>query len=220
MRRLVATTSAFVLGTAFLSGPGMSSAVGADGTRHVPSAGTTSIRASGLGPDVLQQPEIRAQSDPDEAGAVEADRPREEFEHGVFPKRPLEAPKVESSDVAAVNPAVQASIEGLNHRDQRLANGGNQFSVEPPDQALCVGGGFTVESVNSVLRVYDESGSPLTGVQDLNTFFKYPAAIDRTQSPPVVGPNVIDPVCHYDPDNKRFIVAITTLHVLPNGDFS
>jgi hypothetical protein len=220
MRRLVATTSAFVLGTAFLSGPGMSSAVGADGTRQVPSAGTTSIRASGLGPDVLQQPEIRAQSDPDEAGAVEADRPREEFEHGVFPKRPLEAPKVESSDVAAVNPAVQASIEGLNHRDQRLANGGNQFSVEPPDQALCVGGGFTVESVNSVLRVYDESGSPLTGVQDLNTFFKYPAAIDRTQSPPVVGPNVIDPVCHYDPDNKRFIVAITTLHVLPNGDFS
>ena len=47
------------------------------------------------------------------------------------------------------------SFHGLNHRDQRLANGGNQFSLEPPDQALCVGNGYTVESVNSVLRVYE-----------------------------------------------------------------
>ncbi len=32
-------------------------------------------------------------------------------------------------------------FNGVNHRDQRLANGGNQFSVEPPDQGMCVGNG-------------------------------------------------------------------------------
>jgi hypothetical protein len=107
----------------------------------------------------------------------------------------------------------------LNHRDQRLANGGNQFSLEPPDQALCVGNGYTVESVNSVLRVYSSAtGAPLTGVQDLNTFFGYPAAINRTTGE--IGPNVIDPVCYYDPENQRFVVAITTLFVDEAGDFN
>ena len=64
---------------------------------------------------------------------------------GIFPRAPLPTPKVASSVLAAANPAVQLSLQGLNHRDQRLANGGNQFSLEPPDQALCVGNGFTVE---------------------------------------------------------------------------
>jgi hypothetical protein len=119
---------------------------------------------------------------------------------------------VKSSAVAGSDAAV--SVLGLTHRDQRLANGGNQFSLEPPDQALCVGGGFVVESTNSVLRVFDTNGNALTGVQDLNTFFQYPAAIVRA---PVVifGPRVIDPICHYDPDFNRFSVIITTLHVVP-----
>ena len=63
------------------------------------------------------------------------------------------------------------------------------------------------------------TGAALTGVQDLNTFFGYPRGDqpdDRRRS----GPNVIDPVCHYDPDNNRFVVVITTLHVDANGDFN
>ena len=44
------------------------------------------------------------------------------------------------------------------------------------------------------------TGLPLTGVQDLNTFFGYPAAINRTTG--VMGPEVIDPICHYDPDQQ------------------
>jgi len=110
------------------------------------------------------------------------------------------------------------TFAGLNHRDQRLANGGNQFSLEPPDQALCVGGGFVVEATNSVLRVFNPSGAPLTGVQDLNTFFQYPAAINRTTG--AIGPRVIDPVCLFDPDFQRFVVVITTLGTLPNGTFT
>ena len=73
-------------------------------------------------------------------------------------------------------------------------------------------------AVNSVLRVWSTSGAALTGVQDLNTFFGYPAAINRTTG--AVGDDVIDPVCYYDPDNNRFVVAITTLHVDGDGNYN
>jgi hypothetical protein len=56
------------------------------------------------------------------------------------------------------SPQLVRSIDGLNHRDQRTANGGNQFSLEPPDQGLCVDNGFVLETVNDVLRVYDTAG--------------------------------------------------------------
>jgi hypothetical protein len=73
-----------------------------------------------------------------------------------------------------------------------------------------------------VLRVRSaKDGKTLSGVQDLNTFFGYQAAIDRSIPNGEIGPNVIDPVCLYDPDFKRFVVAITTLHVVPaTGDFT
>ena len=51
------------------------------------------------------------------------------------------------------------SFEGLNLFQQRYARGGNQFTVEPPDQALCVGNGFVVEAVNDVMNVYDKQGN-------------------------------------------------------------
>ncbi len=191
------------------------------GTRQIPSGGSTTIRAGATGSDGIQQPEIRPGSD-EEEGAGSFNRPRPGFKNGKFPKNPLDAPVVASSAVATTNPELGLSFQGLNHRDQRLANGGNQFSLEPPDQALCVGNGFTVEATNSVIRVWSTAGASLTGVQDLNTFFGYPAAINRATfpAPNSVGPNVIDPVCHYDPDNQRFMVAITTLFVDANGDFN
>jgi hypothetical protein len=78
------------------------------------------------------------------------------------------------------NPVLGTHFEGLNFFNQRFANGGNQFSVEPPDQGLCVGNGFVLETVNTVLRVYHTDGTPATGVVDLNTFYGYPPAIVRT----------------------------------------
>jgi hypothetical protein len=190
----------------------------ADGsTRQIPAGGTTSIRAGVEGADGLQQPEFRPKVESEgEAGNFNRERPG--FKNGKFPKKPLDAPNVKSSAVAASNPELNLSFNGLNHRDQRLANGGNQWSLEPPDQALCVGNGYVVESVNSVLRVWNTSGAALTGVQDLNTFFGYPAAVNRTTGE--IGPNVIDPVCYYDPDNNRFVVAITTLPVDEFGNYN
>jgi hypothetical protein len=110
------------------------------------------------------------------------------------------------------------SFDGLRHRDQRLANGGNQFSVEPPDQGLCVGNGFVMETVNDVLTVYDLNGNRLKGVTDLNTFYGYPPAVLR-KTPRVYGPFVTDPSCHFDPDTQRWIHVVLTLETFPTSGF-
>jgi hypothetical protein len=119
---------------------------------------------------------------------------------------------VNPSKKAKSNPTLGTNFEGLNLNNQRFANGGNQFSVEPPDQGLCAGNGFVVEAVNDVARVYHTDGTPATGVVDLNTFYRYPAAIDRaTPSPFVRGPSLTDPSCIFDASVQRFFVVVLTL---------
>src|SRR6266540_3253369 len=66
---------------------------------------------------------------------------------------------VNSGKKAKSNPQFNKGFEGLNFYQQRYARGGNQFSVEPPDQALCVGNGFELDAVNDVLNVFDASGN-------------------------------------------------------------
>ena len=116
-------------------------------------------------------------------------------------------------------PQVLNSFDGMNHRDQRTANGGNQFSLEPPDQGLCVGGGHVIETINTVFRAFNADGSGQTGVIDLNTFFGYPAEIDRATG--IQGPFITDPSCLFDPTTKTFFLAVLTLEVVPEtGDFT
>ena len=216
MDRRTASLGVSVVLAALVALPGSAVAAGPtpDGGRQIPSSGTTAIRGTAPGTGGVTAPEFRKGTSAED-GAGSFNRPRHK---GAFPKKPLDAPVVASSTVAGANPELGVSFQGLNHRDQRTANGGNQWSLEPPDQALCVGGGYVVESVNSVLRVWNTGGTALTGVQDLNTFFGYPPAINRTTG--VIGPDVIDPVCYYDPDNNRFVVAITTLLVDGVGDYN
>lgn len=105
---------------------------------------------------------------------------------------------------------VALSFDGLTLRDQRLANGGNQFTVEPPDQGLCVGNGFVLESVNDVLRIWDTQGNSLmTRPVDLNTFYGYPAAINRKTGQ--FGPSITDPSCVYDAATSRWFHLVLTL---------
>ena len=113
------------------------------------------------------------------------------------------------------NPQLGTHFEGLNFFNQRFANGGNQFSVEPPDQGLCAGNGFVLETVNDVLRVYHADGTPATGVVDLNTFYGYPPAIVRSgPNAGQRGPSITDPSCVYDQVIGRFInVVLTEDHV-------
>jgi hypothetical protein len=110
---------------------------------------------------------------------------------------------------AKSSPELLGGHEGLNFHDQRYANGGNQFSVEPPDQGLCAGNGFVMESVNDVLAIYDRAGNELVGPVDLNTFYGYPAAINRSTL--TYGPEITDPSCYYDAATQRWFQVVLTL---------
>ncbi len=122
----------------------------------------------------------------------------------------LQPPTVASTAVAG-SAGLDRSWLGLTGFDQRYANGGNQFSVEPPDQALCTGSGYTLEAVNDVLRVYHNSGTAASAVTDLNSFYHYKAQYNRTTG--AQGPFVTDPTCIYDHGTNRFYLTVLTLDV-------
>jgi hypothetical protein len=125
----------------------------------------------------------------------------------------LSIPNVTPTAVAGSRPGLRQSFEGLNHFDQRTANNGNQFSIEPPDQGLCVGNGFVLETINDVLQVYDTKGNALSPVTDLNTFYGYPPAVNRTTG--VIGPQLTDPSCLFDAATNRWFHVVLTLEVDP-----
>ena len=116
---------------------------------------------------------------------------------------------------AKSNPVFNFGFEGLNHYQQRYSRGGNQFSVEPPDQGMCVGNGYVVEAVNDVFNVFSQAtgasllpdntatnivaGFPrnVNHAVDLNSFYGYAPAINRDDR--ACGAEfVTDPSCIYD----------------------
>ncbi|MGZ8794597.1 MAG: hypothetical protein ACXW0F_08145 [Gaiellaceae bacterium] len=136
---------------------------------------------------------------------------------------------------AKSNPQFDFGFEGLNFYQQRYARGGNQFSVEPPDQGMCAGNGYVVEAVNDVMNVYNTAGQSVlpdntatnivTGFPrnvnhavDLNSFYGYAPAINRSTG--VRGPFVTDPSCLYDAATQRFFVTVLTLETTPGGAFT
>jgi hypothetical protein len=125
-----------------------------------------------------------------------------------------------SGKKAKSNPEVKLSFEGVNHRDSRLADNGNQFSGEPADQGVCAGNGYILETVNSALRVYDvASGAAASPVISLNELYGFPPAIDRTTF--TFGPFTFDIGCHYDPDSNRWFHLAVDLDQDPDtGDFT
>lgn len=137
---------------------------------------------------------------------------------------------VNSGKKAKSNPTFRTGFEGLNFYQQRYARGGNQFSVEPPDQALCVGNGYVLEAVNDVLNVFNSAGQSVlpdntaTNIVsgfprnvnhsvDLNSFYGYAPAINRSTG--LRGPFVTDPTCIYDTATQRFFLVVLTLEVVP-----
>lgn len=125
-----------------------------------------------------------------------------------------------SGKKAKSNPEVVFSFEGLNHRDSRLADNGNQFSGEPADQGLCVGNGYIVESVNSAIRVFDAAtGAAVTPTLSLNEFYGFPSTFVRPAGP--FGPFTFDISCHYDPDSNRWYHVALDLDQDPvTGNFT
>lgn len=177
------------------------------------------------------------------ADATQAEFPEQEDEAdtpaypGTITNRSLSrgtgiGPSVSGNRKAKSNPVFNAGFEGLNLFQQRYARGGNQFTVEPPDQALCAGNGYVLEAVNDVLNVYNTAGQSVlpdntatnivagfpTDVNhaiDLNSFLGYAPAINRTTG--VRSQGVTDPTCLFDAATQRWFVVALTLETRPNG---
>jgi hypothetical protein len=130
----------------------------------------------------------------------------------LFPVTGWTIPSTPNLPVSTTTTGLVKSWDALNHFDSRYANGGNQFSLEPPDQGLCVGNGFVMETVNDVLQVYNGSGRPLIhgnpGVSDLsvglsiNEFYGDPPSFDRVHNK--FGPELFDVSCYYDQATGRW----------------
>ena len=94
---------------------------------------------------------------------------------------------------------------GLTHADQRNANAGNQFSVEPPNASIAVGDGMVLEGVNNAVQVYDTYGNPLLpAVLSSNQVFGVSPAINRATGVNGVFPT--DMRVFYDQTLDRFFV--------------
>lgn len=174
--------------------------------------GTSSFTSGSVATDTsVQSTEIdtNTQGDTDGAGGDGIDRT---FAGGKVGNGATANPHAKAKS----NPELGTNFDGVNFFNQRFSNSGNQFSVEPPDQALCVGNGFVLESTNDVLAVYDTAGHLVKGPVDLNTFYGYPAAIDRAHGN-VRGPSITDPICLYDQVTNRFVHVVLTLNVNPTS---
>jgi hypothetical protein len=127
-------------------------------------------------------------------------------------------PAPSSLGFASSNPGL-LGFDGLTHRDQRIAGTGafanTQFNKEPPDQGLCVGNAFVVETVNTAVRVRTTTGALVTNAIPLNQFFGLTPEVIRS-SPPVFGDFTSDPKCYYDARLQRFFLTLVQLDVNPS----
>ncbi len=125
-------------------------------------------------------------------------------------------PSVKGRNVIAPDPGF-FGFPGLTHFDERNAGtgiyAGTQFSLEPPDQALCVGNGFVMEAVNDALAVYSSGGAVASAPVPLSQFFGLAPAIVR--SPGIRGPFISDPKCYFDKDTQRWFVTELEYDVNP-----
>ena len=122
---------------------------------------------------------------------------------------PTAAATPNSSRLSILNPRF-SGFDGLTHLDQRLAGTGiytnTQFSTEPPDQGLCVGNGYVLETVNTAFAIYDESGTLEAGPVAANQFFGLAPEFDRVNG--IVGDTTSDPRCFYDWSSNRWMITI------------
>jgi len=123
--------------------------------------------------------------------------------------RPFAMPQIQSLPVTLSG---GSGFDGLTHYDQRQANSGNQFSVEPPNPSIAVGTTsinnvaktFILEGVNNAVRVYSPSGAPLLRTVSSNELFGLPPAINRSTGANGVFPT--DMRVYFDQDVNRWFV--------------
>jgi hypothetical protein len=97
-------------------------------------------------------------------------------------------------------------FNGMTHSDQRLANSGNQFSLEPPNPSIAVANGQILEGVNNAVRVFTTAGAPLTATITSNQLFGLAPAINRAVTPNANGVFTTDMRVFFDQDTSRWFV--------------
>src|SRR5438046_2600429 len=206
-------------------------------TRQIPLAGTSSPQTGDFTPSDGSQGQVEFAGQGVEEDGSPGPAPGTVVNRSLS-KGPGKGASATSGKKAKSNPQLNLSFAGLNLYQQRYARGGNQFTVEPPDQGMCVGNGYVVEAVNDVLNVFnagtgtsalpDNTATNIVGgfprnvnhAVDLNSFFGYAQAVTRPSGPPF-GPFVTDPSCLYDAATQRFFVIALTLNTNPaTGGFT
>jgi hypothetical protein len=171
-------------------------------------------------------------ADSDAAAELEIIRRHQEqrAEGAGEPTVTVPTPSAPNLPVMGAGADLKRSFEGVNHFDSRFSDQGNQFSGEPPDQGLCAGNGYVMETVNTSMQIYDEAGTPLlegqTGVPgsgpvgvSLTQAFGYPPTFVRPAGP--FGPFLFDVSCYYDAQTRRWFHLSDNLEQDPvTGDFT
>ncbi len=194
-----------LLGLVFVAVQG---ALAAPAQQQLTFRGTTTLSAAastaggGLGPETHRGPEFDAGFERLAKGAISPSR---------VPASHVPTP----ADSVLAGYQVGAGFDGLTHLDQRLASGGNQFSLEPPDQALAVGNHYIVEAVNTAIRVRRTDGSTASPTVGLNEFFNLLPAINRTTGK--FGPFTSDPKAYFDIDTQRWFVTLLEIDQDPDS---
>jgi hypothetical protein len=198
---------------AALLGTGSANAASSATVLRLTSGGTTSLNVTG------STSRVDGTSQETTDAEVDEDVPGSGNSASRVPSSGVPAPAANA--VTATGSELVKGFAGLNHADQRFSGtgqyAGTNFSLEPPDQALCVGGGYVVESVNDAIRAYTTSGAAVTSAVALNQFFKLSPGIVRGATP-VYGDFTSDPKCLYD--NGHFYVTILQAGTVKStGDF-
>lgn len=164
---------------------------------------TTASAAKSRGTDPA---EVKPFGDPDAASVDRQIPGNQSPAHLATTAAPRPAPLA----VATPGSELGTNFAGLTfHNQRRDADGGNQLSLEPPDQGLCVGNGELIEPVNDLFTTYNPStGAQRGGYESLNQFFFGEHEIDRTQTPPVFGTFISDPRCYYDSSSGHFFMTV------------
>ena len=101
--------------------------------------------------------------------------------------------------------AVAGGFDGLTHAQQKNANNGNQYNVEPPSPSVAVGNGYVLQGVNNAVQVYNTTGTPLLArVLSSNEVFGLPPAI--IQATGAAGPFPTDMRVYYDTGIDRWFI--------------
>ena len=193
--------------------------VSANATRMISTSGTARIAADSTssGTAGVQNPELPGSAGGDTAAAADKNGSNRSHSSTTGSVTGI-AIGDGNGTLAGSNPELAKSFDGLNHFVNRFGvSGGNQFSLEPPDQGLCANGTYVLETINDVMAVYTPTGTIASGPTALNKFYNYAYAINRSTF--VRGPFVTDPSCLFDSATQRWFHVVLTLDTLPNGRF-